>query len=84
MSHLYGIELCLDSLSALAPKPLQRLCGLFTFSLRQQVVGWLGEKEERDSEHDGNTGRCYGEVRVCYVGTNTVREQKPDYDHQLE
>ena len=82
--HLYVIEFGLDSHSALAPKPLQRLRGLFTFSFGQQVVGWLGEKEERDSEHDGNKGRRYGEVLVCDVRTNAVLEQKPDYDQQLE
>lgn len=82
--HLYVIEFGLDSLAALASKPLQRLRGLFTFPLSQQVVGWLGEKEEGDSERDGNTGRRYGEVHVFDVRTNAVLEQKPGYDQQLE
>ena len=82
--HLYVIQFSLDSHSALTPKPLQRLRGLFTFSRSQQVVGRLGEKEERDSKHDWNTGRRYGEVLVCDVRTNAVLEQKPDYDQQLE
>lgn len=83
-SHLYGTELCLYCLSALAPKPLQRFRGIFMFSRSQQVVGWFGEKEERNSEHDGDTGRHYGEVAVCDVRANTVFEQKPDDDQQLQ
>lgn len=82
--HLYVLEFGLDCRSALAPKPLQRLRGLFTFSLSQQVVGRLGEKEERNSKRDGNKGRRYGEVLVRDVRTNAVLEQKPGYDQQLE